>query len=214
MDLMRPHSRPTLRLGFGAALLTLLIGMAAPSAARAQSANDLPDIGSTADSTLGLDEEFRIGMSVLRDLRAQGAVMEDPETDDYIQSLGSRIASQVPDSQRRFRFFVVRDTSINAFALPGGFIGLNQGLITATSNEAQLASVLAHEIAHVTQRHIARAVQARGRQGIASAAALVAAILVGMATGSSDAMQAGIMIAQGTAMQQQINFTQIGRAHV
>ena len=147
---MRPRPRTTLRLGFGAALLTLLIGMAAPSAARAQSGNDLPDIGSTADSTLGLDEEFRIGMSVLRELRAQGAVMEDPETDDYIQSLGSRIASQVPDSQRRFRFFVVRDTSINAFALPGGFIGLNQGLITATSNEAQLASVLAHEIAHVT----------------------------------------------------------------
>jgi predicted Zn-dependent protease len=207
MHLMRPRSRTTLRLGLGAAMLTLLIGMAAPSVARAQSANDLPDIGSAADSTLSLDEEFRIGMSVLRDLRAQGAVMEDPETDDYIQSLGSRIASQVPDLQRRFRFFVVRDTSINAFALPGGFIGLNQGLITATSNEAQLASVLAHEIAHVTQRHIARAVQAQGRQGIASAAALVAAILVGMATGSSDAMQAGIAIAQGTAMQQQINFT-------
>ena len=207
MHLMRPRSRTTLRLGLGAALLTLLIGMAAPPTARAQSGNDLPDIGSAADSTLSLDEEFRIGMSVVRGLREQGLIMEDPETDDYIQSLGSRIASQVPDLQRRFRFFVVRDTSINAFALPGGFIGLNQGLITATSNEAQLASVLAHEIAHVTQRHIARAVQARGRQGIASAAALVAAILVGMATGSSDAMQAGIAIAQGTAMQQQINFT-------
>ena len=207
MHLMRPRSRTTLRLGLGAALLTLLIGMATPPTARAQSANDLPDIGSAADSTLSLDEEFRIGMSVVRGLREQGLIMEDPETDDYIQSLGSRIASQVPDLQRRFRFFVVRDTSINAFALPGGFIGLNQGLITATSNEAQLASVLAHEIAHVTQRHIARAVQAQGRQGIASAAALVAAILVGMATGSSDAMQAGIAIAQGTAMQQQINFT-------
>jgi predicted Zn-dependent protease len=174
---------------------------------RAQSANDLPDIGSAANSTLTLEDEYRIGLSVVRGLREQGMIMEDPETDDYMQALGSRISSQVPDSQQRFRFFVVRDPGINAFALPGGFIGINQGLLTATANEAQLASVLAHEIAHVTQRHIARAIQARGRQGMASAATLLAAILVGMATGSSDAMQAGIAIAQGTAMQQQINFT-------
>jgi predicted Zn-dependent protease len=207
MSRSRSRARPTLGTRLGAAFLALLIAMPSSAPASAQAGSDLPDIGSAANSTLTLDDEYRIGLSVVRGLREQGLVMEDPETDDYIQSLGSRISSQVADSQQRFRFFVVRDPSINAFALPGGFIGINQGLLTATANEAQLASVLAHEIAHVTQRHIARAIQAQGRQGIASGAALLAAILVGMATGSPDAMQAGIAIAQGAAAQQQINFT-------
>ena len=175
--------------------------------ALAQTPNELPAIGSGADSTMTLDDEYQIGLMVVRGLRDQGLVLEDPEADDYIQALGTRLSSQVPDSQQRFKFFVVRDPAINAFALPGGFVGVNQGLITATSNEAQLASVLAHEISHVTQRHIARSMQAQGRQGMASAAALLAAILIGVATGSSDAVQAGIAVAQGTAMQQQINFT-------
>jgi len=187
-----------------------VIALTAVLAGRADAqgnAIDLPNIGSSANSTLTLDDEYRIGLMVVRGLREQGLILEDPEVTDYIQSVGSRIASQATDSEQRFHFFVVREGNINAFALPGGFIGVNYGLITATANEAQLASVLAHEIAHVTQRHIARAIQARGRQGMASTAALLAAVLVGMATGSSDAIQAGIAISQGTAAQQQINFT-------
>ena len=101
----------------------------------------------------------------------------------------------------------MHDNTINAFALPGGFIGVNYGLVLATRNEAQLAGVLAHEIAHVTQRHIARRVRSSGRQSIATVAAILAAILVGAATGSGDATMGGIAMAQGAAMQQQINFT-------
>ncbi|NBX44497.1 MAG: M48 family peptidase, partial [Gammaproteobacteria bacterium] len=168
---------------------------------------DLPDIGSGADSTLTLNDEYQIGRSVVRGLREQGLILEDPEINDYLQNLGNRIAAQVPDSNQRFNFFVIRDSGINAFALPGGFIGVNQGLITATTSESQLAGVLAHEIAHVTQRHIARAIQAQGRQSIAATAAMLAAILIGVTTGASDAVQAGMVIAQGTAAQQQINFT-------
>lgn len=204
---MRPLTRPRRLLPLLCAGLMLPWAAWQPALALAQTANELPAIGSGADSTLTLDDEYQIGLSVVRGLRDQGLVLEDPESDDYIQALGIRLASQIPDSRQRFKFFVVRDAAINAFALPGGFIGVNQGLITAAANEAQLAGVLAHEISHVTQRHIARALQAQGRQGMASAAALLAAILIGMATGSSDAAQAGIAIAQGTAMQQQINFT-------
>lgn len=194
---------PALILG----LLLCLTGLT-PAALFAQSAAiDLPDIGSGADSTLTQNDEYQIGRTVVRGLREQGVILEDPEVNDYIQNLGNRIAAQIPDSNQRFYFFVVRDPSINAFALPGGFIGINQGLITATASEAQLAGVLAHEIAHVTQRHIARAIQARGRQSLAATAAMLAAILVGVTTGASDAVQAGIAIAQGTAAQQQINFT-------
>jgi len=186
-----------------AALVVLLPGRAAAQSAAA----DLPDIGSGANSTLTLNDEYQIGRMVVRNLRDQGLILEDPEVTDYIQALGSRIAAQIPESEQRFTFFVVREAGVNAFALPGGFIGINYGLITATNNESQLASVLAHEIAHVTQRHIARAIQAQGRNSIASTAAMLAAILVGMTTGSPDAVQAGIAIAQGTMAQQRINFT-------
>jgi predicted Zn-dependent protease len=199
---MQTRSRPLLILALAA--LTALASARAPAQGNAI---DLPNIGSAANSALTLGDEYRIGLMVVRGLREQGLILEDPEVTDYIQNVGSRIASQASDSEQRFHFFVVREGDINAFALPGGFIGVNYGLITATANEAQLASVLAHEIAHVTQRHIARSIQARGRQGMASAAALLAAVLVGMATGSSDAIQAGIAISQGTAAQQQINFT-------
>ncbi len=187
-----------------AAALLVLCG----ALARAQGAgDDLPDIGSGANSTLTLNDEYQLGRMVVRGLRDQGLILEDPEVTDYIQALGNRIASQIPDSEQRFTFFVVRENSINAFALPGGFIGVHYGLITATANESQLASVLAHEIAHVTQRHIARAIQAQGRNTMASAAAMLAAILIGITTGTPDAMQAGIAVAQGMAAQQQINFT-------
>ncbi len=178
-------------------------------AARAQAVNDLPDIGSPASSMLTQSEEYQIGAMVVRQLREQGQILDDPETAEYLQSLGSRIATQASgESGQRFYFFIVRDAGINAFALPGGFIGINYGLILTTNNEAQLASVLAHEIAHVTQRHIARRLQAQGRQNIASMAAVLAAIILGAAAGGSgDAVQGAIAVAQGVSAQRSINFT-------
>ncbi len=190
-------------VGFLSALLLPLQTMAQSS-----TANDLPDIGSPASSTLTLDDEYRIGLQVMRQLRDEGQIVEDPEATEYLQAVGSRLVAQATgDSAHRFHFFWVREDTINAFALPGGFIGVNHGLMLATRNEAQLAGVLAHEIAHVTQRHIARRVRSAGRTSIATMAAILAAILVGAATGSSDATMGITSIAQGAAMQQQINFT-------
>src|SRR5689334_19862077 len=190
-----------------AVLLSLLLPLQSV-AQTANSGNDLPDIGSPASSTLSLDDEYRIGLQVVRQLRDEGQIIEDPEATEYLQALGSRLVAQATgDSAQKFQFFFVRDDTINAFALPGGFIGVNYGLMLATRNEAQLAGVLAHEIAHVTQRHIARRVRSQGRQSIATVAAILAAILVGAATGSSDATMGGVAMAQGAAMQQQINFT-------
>jgi beta-barrel assembly-enhancing protease len=188
-------------------LLSALILLPAPSFAQ-NAGNDLPDIGSPASSSLTIDDEYRIGLQVVRQLRDEGQIIEDPEATEYLNSLGSRIVAQASgDSSQRFSFFFVRDDSINAFALPGGFIGVNYGLVLATRNESQLAGVLAHEIAHVTQRHIARRIHSQGRQSIGTMAAILAAILIGAATGSSDAALGGISVAQGAAMQQQINFT-------
>jgi len=181
--------------------------LAAGVTAQNRTGNDLPAIGSAGDSVISRDEEYQLGRMVVAGLRDQGQILDDPEINDYIQNLGSRIAAQAQESPQRFQFFVVRDARINAFALPGGFIGVNQGLITATANEAQLASVLAHEIAHVTQRHIARSIQAQGKQGMASAAAILASILIGAVTGTPDAAMAGMAVAQGAAAQSSINFT-------
>jgi predicted Zn-dependent protease len=189
--------------------LVAVMAVVLPLQTLAQSAgNDLPDIGSPASSTLSIDDEFHIGLKVMRQLRDEGQIIEDPEATEYIQALGSRIVAQATgDSAQRFSFFFVLDDTINAFALPGGFIGVNYGLMLATRNESQLAGVLAHEIAHVTQRHIARRVRSQGRQSIATVASILAAILIGAATGSGDATMGGIAMAQGAAMQQQINFT-------
>jgi beta-barrel assembly-enhancing protease len=202
-----PRTRPSLPQ----TILIVLLAALTPFTVVAQSApngNDLPDIGSPASSVLSLDEEYHIGLQVMRQLREQGQIVDDPEATEYLQQVGSKLVAQATgDSAQKFQFFFVRDGGINAFALPGGFIGVNYGLMLATRNEAQLAGVLAHEIAHVTQRHIARRVRAQGRQGIATIATILAAILIGAATGSSDATMGGIAMAQGAAMQQQINFT-------
>ncbi len=187
------------------ALVVLLSALA--TAAAAQSAPELPDIGSPAGALITESDEYRIGAMIVRGLRDQNAILDDPEVNEYLQSVGSRIAAQAQDGGRHFKFFAVREPTINAFALPGGFIGVNHGLILATRNESELASVLAHEIAHVTQRHIARMIHAQSRQSLASAAAILAAILVGAIAGGGEAMEGAIAIAQGAAAQQQINFT-------
>lgn len=190
-----------------ATLSALLLGLLPVLAAQAQNTIDLPDMGNPVDSIITQNDEYRIGLQIVRQLREQGQILEDPELSEYLQGVGSRVAAQATDGSQRFTFFIVRDNSINAFALPGGFIGVNQGLILATQSESELASVLAHEIAHVTQRHIARSIRAAGRQSLATTAMIIAGILLGAIGGSGDAAQAAIAVAQGTAAQQQINYT-------
>jgi len=187
--------------------LSLLSAPLAPAAA--QTAQDqLPDMGTAAQSTLSVDDENRIGRMIMRGLRESGAMLDDPEVSEYIQSLGLRLSSLAQDGSRDFNFFVIRDPAINAFALPGGYIGVHSGLLLETRTESELAGVLAHEVAHVTQRHIARGLEAQGRASMVSTAALLAAILVGAVGGaSSDVTMGAITAAQNMAAQSQINFT-------
>ena len=142
-------------------------------------------------------------------MRDQNALLDDPEISEYLNSVGDRLAAQSPDgAEEGFQFFVVKDSVINAFAIPGGFVFVNYGLILATNSESELASVLSHEIAHVTQHHIARAIRAQSQQSMTTMAAMLAAILLGtLGHGGGQAVEAGIAGAQGLAIQQQINFT-------
>lgn len=169
--------------------------------------DDLPNIGSPADSVLSKDQEQIIGRQIYKGLRDAGQIMSDPEIQEYIQNVGRRVAANAQEMGFGFQFFVVDASSINAFALPGGYIGMHSGLILATKTESELAGVLAHEISHVTQRHISRAVFANQRTSILTMAAMLGAILVGAASGESDVIAGGIAGAQSIAAQGQINFT-------
>jgi len=167
----------------------------------------LPDMGSPADTVLTKSQEKRFGRAIMAQIRASGTVVDDPLITEYVNEIGNRIAAQTNDGSHSFEFFVVDDPRINAFALPGGYIGVHTGLIEATRNEDELAGVLAHEVAHVTQRHIARAVHASQRQSLLTTALMLGALVAGVAGGDADVAQAGMAVAQGTALQSQINFT-------
>ena len=171
--------------------------------------SSLPDLGSSANAALSRADEYQIGRQIMADLYRSNQILDDPETSDYLQSLGSRIGAEAQDGDHKLSFFVVRDPSINAFAMPGGFIGVHTGLITRTTAESELGGVLAHEIGHVVQRHIARALQADTRSSIATIASMLGAIIIGAATGNAEALPGIIALGQGTAMQQQINFTRM-----
>jgi len=169
---------------------------------------NLPDFGSPVDAVINKSQEEQLGRTVVAQLRSAGAIIDDPQLKEYVQGLGSRLVGQANDGTQSFEFFVVDDSAINAFALPGGFIGVNAGLILSSESESELAGVLAHEIAHVTQRHIARSIYDSQRTSILSMATMLAAVLLGAATDASGEAVTGLVTAgQAAAMQRQINFT-------
>ena len=171
----------------------------------ATAAINLPDIGNPADQFLTPEKEKKLGLTLLRNLRKANYIIDDPLLDTYINSLGDRVLTGVSAATGHYTFFILRDSGINAFAAPGGFIGINAGLILATESEDELASVIAHEIAHVQQRHAARAMEASKNVNIGTAAALIAAILIG---GSDSQMgEAAIYAGLAGSSQYQINFT-------
>ena len=159
-------------------------------------ANGLPDLGSPEAAIISHEEERQLGYMIVQELRDQNALIEDPELSEYVNSIGDRLAAQSPDGAEGFQFFIVKDAAINAFAVPGGFVFINYGLILSTQNESQLASVLGHEIAHVTQHHIARALRAQSQQALPTMAAMLAAILLGaVAHGGGQAVEGTIVAA-------------------
>jgi beta-barrel assembly-enhancing protease len=196
-----------------AALTTITTVAAAQEPMPVPNPPDLPDIGSPAAAVLNGTDEYQLGAMVIHQLRDQNAIIEDPEITEYLNALSSKLATQAPDGAPHFQLFAVRDNAINAFALPGGFICINAGLIIQTRSESELASVMAHEMAHVTQHHIARAIRAQSQQSLTTAAAMLAAILLGsLGGGGGQAIEGGIAAAQGLAVQQQINFTRDNEA--
>lgn len=168
----------------------------------------LPDLGDPARASLSEEAEARLGREIMRQVRASRDYVDDAVLTDYLNRLGERLVAASDEPWRRFEFFVVRDRTINAFALPGGYIGVHTGLISAARSEAELGGVLAHEIAHVTQHHIARMIKGNEGLSIAALAGLAVALLA--AQSSPQLAEAALVTTQAFGVQQQIDYT---RAH-
>lgn len=185
--------------------LTHLLALGVLCAWPAYSASNLPDLGEASQSVFSPQLERKVGEAIMRDIRADRDFLEDPEITDYLNSLGYRLAAASPNNRQDFEFFAVRDSTLNAFALPGGFIGVHSGLILTAQSESELAGVLAHEIAHVTQRHISRMVAQESRNSLISIAALAVSILAARA--NSDIGAAAAAVTQAGLIQSSLDFT-------
>jgi len=142
--------------------------------------NKLPSIGAAGFSALSIDKEQIIGSAMMKQIRASQPVLHDPILDEYINSLGNSLVKNANDVNYAFEFFIVNAKELNAFAFFGGHIGIHSGLITTAANESELASVIAHEISHVTQRHLARRLEAQTRNQPLSIASVASSILLGL----------------------------------
>jgi predicted Zn-dependent protease len=171
---------------------------------------ELPDMGDSSGALITPAEEKEFGEAFFRSLHSQVTINQDAEIQQYIQTIGEKLTINSDSPGNPFHFFVVMEKDINAFAGPGGYIGVNSGLILITEAESELASVLAHEIAHVTQRHLYRAYEASSRLSIPTAAATLAAVLLG--TQSPALGQAAIVAIQAGNVQFQIDFTRENEA--
>ena len=163
--------------------------------------NTLPDIGVVASEVLTLDKEMLVGDAIMRQMRGQAPVIDDPVLTEYIQDLGNRLVLQAENTKFPFKFFIINNSVMNAFAFYGGHVGVHSGIITRADTESEVASVLAHEVTHVTQRHLARRALSQQRSSPLQIASMLGSILLAMAN-----PEAGIAAMQtSTAVANQLN---------
>lgn len=175
-----------------------------PSALNSQ----LPDLSSPANAMVSRSEQYQIGYSVMLQMRQQEALFDDPETEEYVQGIGQRLASQSSGGGADFHYEVLKSNEFNSFAVSGGFVFIFTEVLLASHTESELAGIIAHETAHITQNHLARGLQAQQQATMTSLAAMLATILLGaLGGGGGDAIEGGILASQGLAAQQQIDFT-------
>ena len=202
----------TKRLLAGLCALSLLLPAAPPVWAQ----DRLPALGEATSDDLSVGNERRLGEQIMRDIRRDPDYLDDPVLLEYLQSLWDPLVAAArqrgdigPDLEQRFAWeaFLVRDRSVNAFALPGGYVGVHLGLIAMTSTRDELASVLAHELTHVTQRHIARSMANSARQSLIGLAGIILGMIAASRSTRMDGANALITGGQAVAAQGQLNFS-------
>lgn len=218
---MKPHSPSGSLARTLSLLLGLAVGAAAPAgqplnlpdpgrAPDAPLANsrplDLPDFGSSADTVMTSAQERRLGRAFMQNVRKALPINDDPLLNDYIIGLGNELVAASGAGAGTYTFFLIDEPVVNAFAGPAGYVGVYAGLVLATRSEGELAAVMAHEIAHVTQRHLMRSIENEAQYTLPTLALLVAAAVLG-AQVSGDVAAAAVSGIQAASIQQQINFT-------
>ncbi|HVO05222.1 MAG TPA: M48 family metalloprotease [Burkholderiaceae bacterium] len=203
----RSRARPRRAIALVLSLAVMLAGPAWPQVR-------LPSLGESASDEVSVSAERRLGEQIMREARRDPDYLDDPVLLEYLQSVWNplvhaarELGNITPDIDANFPFeaFLVRDRTVNAFALPGGYVGVNLGLINLTASADELASVLGHELSHVTQRHIARSIGVGQRQSLLALAGLIIGVLA--ARSNPDAAQAAIMSGQAAAAQGQLAFS-------
>ena len=166
---------------------------------------NLPDLGDVSQSEMTALQERRLGESIMLEVRSDPSYSEDTEITDYLNSIGNKLVGASSDSRQEFNFFLMMDSQVNAFALPGGFVGINSGLMLTAQSESELAGVMSHEIGHVVQRHFARMLSAQKDTQLMALAGLAIAILASRS--SSQVSQAEMIGSQAGSIQSSLNFT-------
>jgi predicted Zn-dependent protease len=166
---------------------------------------DLPNMGESSAAVISVQQEKELGEAFMREVRRSLTIIDDPQVQEYVSGIGYQLVANADTNTGDFTFFVVQHDAINAFAAPGGYIGIHTGLILTTRSESELASVVAHEIAHVTQRHLPRAFEQASQMNIPTAAALLAAIVLGR--DNHNIGEAALAATFAANQQNRINFT-------
>ncbi|VXC04287.1 Putative beta-barrel assembly-enhancing protease [Pseudomonas sp. 8BK] len=182
-------------------LLTLACLLAAPAIA-----SDLPSLGDASSAIVSPQQEHQLGRAWLSLVRGQVSQLDDPQLKDFVETSVYRLSETSQLQDRRLEFVLLNSPQINAFAAPGGIVGVNGGLFLYAQTEAEYASVMAHELAHLSQRHFARGLEAQQRMQIPVMAGLLAGI-VAAAAGAGDLGIAAIASTQAAAMQEQRRFS-------
>jgi predicted Zn-dependent protease len=165
----------------------------------------LPDIGKAGTSVLSPREEQQLGREFMRSVQRSLKLVDDPPTVAYLQGLADRLVASLQEDHPPITVFLVDDSSINAFAGPGGYIGIHTGLLLSARHEGELASVMAHEIAHVTQRHLVRAFEASNRMSLPTMGAIIAAIVLG--ANNPEVGEAVLATTVASSVQQQLTYS-------
>jgi beta-barrel assembly-enhancing protease len=173
-------------------------------------ADELPDLGASAALTLSESDAAKLGKKMMMEIARSGKMLDDPLANYYLQSLGNKLVAAVGTPQAPIRFFWVKDPAINAFALPGNYIGVHTGLLHYATSESELAAVMAHEIAHVAQHHIARMMEQAKNMQLPMIAAMLGAAILG--AHNPNAASGALAATMAGANQMAINFTRTHEA--
>lgn len=189
-----------------AGICLALVAPTLPVAAWAQPVG-LPTMGAASAADLSPMLERSLGEAIMSQGRRDPTYVDDPELSQYLTTMGRKLASFSPGAVPDVEMFGVRDPEINAFAMPGGFIGVNTGLIVSSGSESELAAVLAHEIGHVVQRHIARGMTQQSQNSMVMLASLAGALLAALAGGGGNLAMGVAAFGQAAAINRQLGFS-------